>query len=153
MVLFEHFLRVLWTKFVNHSVCFGVIILLCVSTFFHSGHAFSSFVIILMEIWFSAWRLLCVLLFALVSWNQQFFPCAGFYGVWCHGADWYWDWCYSVCLYPETYLVSKRERENMNTNVLFGRPEPLLKGCEHIILTYYVMTLNNAAIHMHTVLI
>ena len=45
------------------------------------------------------------------------------------------------------------ERERENTNVLFSRPEPLLKGCEHITITYHVMTLNNAAVHMHTVLI
>ena len=49
--------------------------------------------------------------------------------------------------------VRERERENTNTNVLFSRPEPLLKGCEHITITYHVMTLNNAAVHMHTVLI
>ena len=48
---------------------------------------------------------------------------------------------------------NERERENTNTNVLFSRPEPLLKGCEHITITYHVMTLNNAAVHMHTVLI
>ena len=34
------------------------------------------------------------------------------------------------------------ERENTNTNVLFSRPEPLLKGCEHITITYHVMTLD-----------
>ena len=42
---------------------------------------------------------------------------------------------------------------NTNTNNLFSRPEPLLKGCEHIAMTYHAMTLNNAAIHTHTVLI
>ena len=47
----------------------------------------------------------------------------------------------------------ERENTNTNTNVLFSRPEPLLKGCEHITITYHVMTLNNAAVHMHTVLI
>ena len=45
------------------------------------------------------------------------------------------------------------ENTNMNTNVLFSRPEPLLKGCDHITITYHAMTLNNAAIHTHTVLI
>ena len=47
----------------------------------------------------------------------------------------------------------EKGRENTNTNVLFSRPEPLLKGCEHVTITYHVMTLNNAAVHMHTVLI
>ena len=75
----------------------------------HRGHVYTIIVSsasVFFRSFFSVVKLFCI-----VQLIWHFFLCAGFYGVWCHSADWCWDWCHSFCLHPETYLVSRERRE------------------------------------------